>query len=122
MSTMRVLVIVLTLLVLSLFAPLPAQAQPMDECPHEATIQSLRMCVQHAAELGHIDNQGVTTSLLAKLNAAQAAVDRGQNAVAIDILEAFVREVRAQSGTHILQEHAEHLLMHAQAVIEALAG
>ena len=117
---MRVMFIVLTLVVFSLIAPAPARAQTMDDCVHDATIQSLRTCVQHAAEHGHIDNSGVTHSLLAKLDAAQKAQDRSQNAVAIDILEAFVREVRAQSGKHIVQEHAEHLLMHAQAVIQWL--
>lgn len=122
MSTMRVLVIVLTLLVLSLIAPLPTRAQSMGECPHEATIQSLHTCVQHAAELGHIDNQGVASSLLAKLNAAQAALDRGQPEVVVNVLEAFVREVQAQAGKHILQPHADHLLMHAQVVIQAVGG
>jgi len=123
MSTMRVLLIALTLLALSLIAPVPARAEAMDDCPHEAaTIQSLRTCAQHAEDLGHIDNQGVASSLLAKLNAAQAAQDRGQTEVVVKVLEAFVREVQAQAGKHILQPHAEHLLMHAQAVIEALGG
>ena len=121
-STMRLLLIALTVLVLGLIAPVPARAQAMDDCLHEATIQSLRACVHHAAEHGHIDNQGITRSLLAKLDAAQAAVDRGQPEVAVNLLEAFAREVRAQSGKHILQEHAEHLLIHAQAVIQALGG
>jgi hypothetical protein len=119
---MRVMLIVLTLIVLGLIAPAPARAQTMDDCAHDATIQSLSTCVQHAAEHGHIDNPGVARSLLAKLDAAQTAQGRSQNAVAVDILEAFVREVHAQSGKHILQEHAEHLLMHAQMVIQALGG
>lgn len=119
---MRVLLITLTLLMLGLIAPVPARAQAMDECAHEATIQSLRTCVQHAAEHGHINSQGVTLSLLAKLSTAQAAQDRGQTEVAVKVLEAFVREVRAQTGKHILQEHAEHLLMHAQSVIQAQGG
>jgi hypothetical protein len=119
---MRLLLIALTLFVLGLIAPVPARAQTMDDYLHEATIQSLRACVHHAAEHGHIDNQGITRSLIAKLDAAQTAVDRGQPEVAVNRLEAFVREVRAQSGKHILQEHAEHLLMHAQAVIQALGG
>ena len=119
---MRFMLCVLTLVMFGLLAPIPARAQAIGSCSEEATIQSLRMCVQHAAALGHIDNSGVARSLLAKLDAAQRAQGRSQNAVAIDILEAFVREVRAQSGKHILQEHAEHLLMHAQIVIQALGG
>jgi hypothetical protein len=122
MSTMRVLLIALTLLMLGLIAPVPARAQEMDDCSPEATIQSLRACVQHAAQLGHIDNRGVARSLLAKLDAAQAALDGGRPELAVNRLEAFVREVRAQAGKHILQEHAEHLLMHAQAVIQELGG
>src|SRR5215207_6253580 len=119
---MRVLLVTLALIALGLAAPMPARAQEMDHCPHEATIQSLRTCVQHAAEHEHIDNSGVARSLIAKLDAAQAAQDRGQPEVALNLLEAFVREVRAQSGKHIVQEHAEHLLMHAQSVIQALSG
>jgi hypothetical protein len=119
---MRLLLVALTLVVFGVIAPVPARAQVMDNCAHEATIQSLRACVHHAAEQGHIDSQGVTRSLLAKLSAAQTALDRGQTAVAIDILEAFVHDVHAQSGKHILQEHAEHLLLHVQVVIRALGA
>ena len=122
MSTMRLLLIALTALVLGLIAPLPARAQAMDDCPHAATVSSLRACVQHAAEHGHIDNQGVTRSLLAKLDVAQTAVDRGQSTVAVNQLNAFIQELHAQAGKHILQEHAEHLLIHAQAVFHALGG
>ena len=86
----------------------------------QATIQALHHCVMHAYEMGHIDNVGVTQSLLAKLDAAQAAVDRGQPAVAVNLLQAFVQEVRAQAGQHIQAEHAAHMIMHAQQVIAAL--
>ena len=122
MSTMRALLITLTLVALGLIAPLPAQAEPMDDCPQVATIQSLRACVQHAADQGHIDNQGVTRSLLAKLDAAQAALDREQTAVAVNQLNAFIQELHAQAGKHIVAEHAAHLRMHAQDVIGALSG
>ena len=119
---MRLLYVTLTLVVVGLVVPVPVQAQSMDDCPHAPTIQSLRACVQHAAEHGHIDNQGITRSLLAKLDAAQAALDRGQTAVAVSTLEAFVRELDAQAGRHIVAEHAAHLRMHAQEVIAALGG
>jgi FIMAH domain-containing protein len=115
----KFLVVVLTLIVLGLIAPIPAHAQ-IDHCSHDATIQSLRTCVLHAVAEGHIDNRGITSSLLAKLDAAQAALDRDHTEVAVNLLDAFVREVRAQSGKHIAQEHAEHLLMHAQLVIQLL--
>jgi predicted negative regulator of RcsB-dependent stress response len=97
-----------------------ARAQATDDCVHTPTIASLEACVEHAAQQGFIDNQGITNSLLAKLDAAQAALDRGQTSVAINQLQAFIHEVQAQAGKHIEQEHAGHLVEHAQVVIQAL--
>jgi len=102
---------------------LPGGAQAHDDmmCQGDmTTIASLRHCVQHAYEMGHVDNVGVATSLLAKLDAAQAAADRGQKTLAIHLLEAFVTEVQAQAGVHIDPVHAEHMVMHADMVIQAL--
>ncbi len=115
-----VLLMFVTLVWVGLLAPGRARAQTSDECIHAPTISSLRTCVQHAADEGFIDNQGVTNSLLAKLDAAQAALDRGQTSVAINNLEAFIHEVQAQAGKHIQQEHAGQLVEHAQVVIQAL--
>jgi hypothetical protein len=116
---MRALIVVLTVLALSLVALRPAAAAEMDMCG-EATIQSLHHCVTHAYEMGHIDNAGVAASLEAKINAAQAALDRGQPAVAVHQLDAFIQEVQAQAGQHIDAEHAAHMIMHAEQVIAAL--
>ena len=111
---------VVALLAASLFIYRPAHATTLEECSHEPTIQSLRACVEHAAMEGLIDDAGVAQSLFAKLDAAQAALDRGQPPVAVEILQAFVNEVQAQSGVHIEAQHAQHMIMHAQMVIEAL--
>lgn len=97
-----------------------ARAQTTDDCVHTPTIDSLKICVEHAASQGFIDNQGITNSLLVKLDAAQAALDRGQTSVAINSLQAFINEVQAQAGKHIKQPHAGHLVEHAQMVIQAL--
>ena len=97
-----------------------ARAQATDDCVHAPTITSLEACVEHAAQQGIIDNQGITNSLLAKLDAAQAALDRGQTSVAINNLQAFINEVQAQAGKHIEQLHAGHLVEHAQIVIQTL--
>src|SRR5260370_6939982 len=77
----------------NLLTPGTARAQASDECVHQPTISSLTACVQHAAAEGFIDNQGVTNSLLAKLDAAQAAQDRGQTGTPINLLGAFTHEV-----------------------------
>jgi hypothetical protein len=88
----------------------------------DATIASLHQCVQHAQEMGHITNAGVATSLLAKLDAAQAALDRGQTDVAISLLNAFISDVSAQSDKLIAADHAAHMVMHAQMVIIMALG
>jgi predicted negative regulator of RcsB-dependent stress response len=122
----RLIVITMALFALGAFVgfnlltPGTARAQTTDDCVHAPTIDSLKICVEHAASQGFIDNQGITNSLLAKLDAAQAAFDRGQNSVAINKLQAFINEVRAQAGKHIKQPHAGHLIEHAQMVIQAL--
>ena len=114
---------VLSMVALLLLLAAPAFAAEDHTCDHEATtIESLHHCVMHALEMGHITNPGVATSLMAKLDAAQAALDRGQTGVAINILQAFIHQVNAQAGVHIDVEHAGHLVEHAQNVIAALAG
>jgi hypothetical protein len=110
------------LIMMSLLAATPVVASDDEGCPHhEATVVSSRACVVHAAEVGQIDNQGVTNSLLAKLDAAQAVLDREQKAAAVAKLKAFTHEVEAQAGKHIEAEHAAHMVMHANEVITALS-
>jgi hypothetical protein len=106
----------------NLLTPGTARAQTTDDCALTPTIASLKTCVEHCAIKGIIDNQGVTNSLLAELDAAQAARDRGQTSVAINDLQAFILEVQAQAGKHIDPMHAQHMVMHAQLVIQALTN
>ena len=97
-----------------------AAAVAMDECSHEATIAALRECLEHAAHHGHIDNAWVAASLLAKIDAAAAAEERGQPAVAARSLAALTRELAAQDGKHVAAPHAGHLIAHAELVLAAL--
>ena len=106
----------------NLFTPGTVRAQTTDDCALTPTIASLKTCVEHCAIQGIIDNQGVAYSLLAELDAAQAAFDRGQTSVAINDLQAFIHEVQAQAGKHIVSMHAQHMVMHAQLVIQALTN
>lgn len=118
---MKLAITLSALIIIGIFGGTTAPAQASGECEHHAaTIESLRHCVEHASMMGHIDNEGVANSLLAKLSAAQAAVNRGEPDVAANILAAFVSEVQAQSGQHIATEHAGHMAMHAEQVIDAL--
>ena len=102
-------------LLLSLVLPASASAQTAPDCPMTPTISALQVCVQHA-----VSTPGVARSLLAELNAAQSALNRGQPRVAILLLQAFIREVQALSGHGIEPEHASHLIQHAELVIQAL--
>jgi hypothetical protein len=120
--SMRIMILALIAAALSVSIAVPASAAAMDDCSHAPTIAALRTCVQHAIDNGHIDNPGVARSLLAKLDSAQKSVDHSQPAVAINKLEAFVHELDAQAGKHIVAEHAAHLRMHAQDVIATLGG
>jgi hypothetical protein len=93
-------------------------------CPghDDSTIASLQLCVSHMVAEGHITSQGVANSLLARLDAAQMAVDGGRAAAAVNILNSFINEVQAQAGIHIDSEHALHMIEHAQRVIAVLEG
>lgn len=120
MKTKNLRYIAFVLLLVNLLSTTPVFAS--EACPHpEPTIQALQDCVTHASAMGHIDNQGVANSLLAKLTSAQTALAREQPAVAVAKLTAFMHEVEAQAGKHIDAEHAAHMLMHAQAVINGLS-
>lgn len=115
----RFLVALVFIVAFGVVRPHPALAESMDGCMQPG-IAGLTMCVQHCAVQGFIANQGVAQSLLAKLDAAQTALDRGQPAVVVKQLEAFVQEVQAQTGKQIDVAHAQHMVMHAHMVIDAL--
>ena len=83
-------------------------------------LSSLSETVERLFESGDIDNKGIANSLLSKLNAAQAALDRGNVEAARNILDAFINEVEAQRGKHISEWAADLLIADAIAVRDAL--
>ncbi|MHB1909436.1 MAG: InlB B-repeat-containing protein [Nitrososphaerales archaeon] len=64
--------------------------------------------------------KGIQTSLDAKLAAAQASLQRGNDQTAINELDAFVNETYAQSGVHITSAQAELLDSFAQEIINTI--
>jgi hypothetical protein len=113
--------VVLTLMAMSRMAVTPTRTQEADMCAHDdPTVEALRDCVEHAIDHGHIDDAEVAQSLLDKLDAAQAAVERRQDTPAVNILRAFIPSVEAQAGKSVLEPHAGHLVAHVQIVIEEL--
>ncbi|MGE5138766.1 MAG: FIMAH domain-containing protein, partial [Rudaea sp.] len=82
-----------------------------------ATTQSLKATVNRLFAEGKIDDASVRDSLLDKLNAAQAALDRGDIKTATNQLNAFINQVKAQSGKHITRDAAALLIADANYVI-----
>jgi len=119
MRRIRYFFLALVWLALSLSFASRAHASDGMQCDHD-TVESLYHCVQHAAEMGHIPNTGVANSLLAKVAAADDALARQRTNAAVRILGAFVNEVEAQAGVHIDLMHAEHMVMHAEMIIDVL--
>jgi 2',3'-cyclic-nucleotide 2'-phosphodiesterase (5'-nucleotidase family) len=71
-------------------------------------------------EEGLIDDAGVLNSLLQKLDAAQAAWDKGQANVVDNVLGALINELAAQSGKHIDPDAAAALSMDVQTVLDTM--
>jgi hypothetical protein len=59
----------------------------------------------------------VYKSLLYYLKTAQKALNKGQTGAAINVLNAFINEVIAQSGKHVTSEAAAILIADARWVI-----
>jgi hypothetical protein len=81
------------------------------------TAESIKGDVNQFLASGKIDNAGIATSLLAKLDAAEDARTRGQCNTADNIYNAFIQEVMALSGVHIDPTAASILIADAQYLI-----
>ncbi|KAB7743246.1 hypothetical protein GA707_14125 [Nostocoides sp. F2B08] len=86
----------------------------------ESDPETLRATVERLADDGVITNAGVLKALLSQIDAAMAAVDRGDRATAVNILGALHNTVDAQSGNKIPAEAAELLHGDIEAVRAAL--
>jgi len=67
-------------------------------------------------------HQGTQKSLAAKLKTASKKFDQANYVAAINVLEAFINAVEAQSGNKIDEDDADSLIATAEAIIEALEG
>jgi large repetitive protein len=85
-----------------------------------ATIDSLIASVNVFAGQQKIDDSNTVKSLLAKLNDAKQAAERGNKTAAINKLAEFMDLVRNQSGRHIASDAAQILVADAQYVIGTL--
>lgn len=67
-----------------------------------------------------VQPSGIRTALLAKLDAAAAALDRGDVPAACSALQDFVNQVKAQSGKKLPASTASALIAQAQVIRQAL--
>lgn len=65
---------------------------------------------------------GIATALDSKLNVVQTFVAAGDNQTALNVLDAFTYQVRAQSGKHISTGAATALMVDAQAVMTSVSS
>ncbi|MEW6410459.1 MAG: hypothetical protein AB1488_10185 [Nitrospirota bacterium] len=82
-----------------------------------ATIQSTRQDITLSYNVGWITNAGIVKSLIAKLDAAESAINRVQKKTTANQLNAFINEVKAQSTFHIKPECAEMLIKDAEYIL-----
>jgi len=83
----------------------------------DATVKSLITSVNRLYQEGKITNAGVRTSLLVKLNLAQAYLNAGKKILAIVTLQSFNQEVQAQKGKKIKADAAAPLITDVKWVI-----
>ena len=64
--------------------------------------------------------KGIENSLTSKINNAQKLLDKGNDNAAINLLEAFINHVKAQSGKKIPEEDANMLIEYANNIIRQI--
>jgi len=65
---------------------------------------------------GAIDNYGIANALTNKLSTAQSFISAGDNQTAINVLQALLNQLNAQSGKHIAPSAASVLISDTQAL------
>lgn len=83
-------------------------------------IASLKRITTKFYEKGEIDNQGIYKSLMQKLNAVEKDVAQGHNTSAMNVLQAYINEVDAQTGKQISYFAASLMIGDANCIISSL--
>lgn len=85
-----------------------------------ATFDSLRALIESLLQSGEITDPGVASSMIAKVDAAEDAYERGNTRAAANALNALLNEINAQSGKKISEEAAELLRTDIMYVLDSL--
>lgn len=81
------------------------------------TTESLMPSLQRACAEASVDKAGICNALMKKLEAAQAAHERGQHHTEHNILGAFTHQMRAQGGKAVDRLRAEWFIAFAEDII-----
>lgn len=84
----------------------------------KSSIDELIKKVENYHETGDIDNKGIKNSLISKLNAAKKKLLEERLKPAKNIINAFLNQVKAQSGKHISNSAALSLIKMAKAILQ----
>ena len=85
-----------------------------------ATVGSLITTVNVFSADGRINESNTANGLLAKLNDARDAIDKGKNSVGVNKLREFIDQVNGRAGRSIAADAAQLLVTDAQYVIGTL--
>jgi hypothetical protein len=83
-----------------------------------STFQSVLVDLENLGALGLIDNHGILNALSQKISNARDASGRGKSTAANGMLGAFLDQVAAQRGKHILDPAATILTEDAQYLLK----
>ena len=83
-------------------------------------LDNLRDSIERYLAEGEITSAGFANSLLSKIGAAEAAVDRGRTRAAESSLQAFIKTVNNQTGRMITPDAAAALITGAEALLATL--
>ncbi|MFO7888919.1 MAG: hypothetical protein R6V04_01115 [bacterium] len=76
--------------------------------------------VEDAYKKGWIDNKGIYNSLSKKLENAQKQLEKGKTKQALNHLNAFLNQLKAQKGKHVNEEAYNLLHFNVEALIERM--
>jgi hypothetical protein len=92
----------------------PANFKPIE------FLQTIQSYKERSVQQGWIADTGVAISLEVKLNAAQRALQTGDNETAKNVLNALINEVQAQANKHLTPEAVALLQFNSQYLISRL--
>ena len=83
---------------------------------------SIQQDISIAVKMNLITNRGIANSLQQKIENAGKQKEKGQTKAAINLLQAFINEVKAQLGKAVAKDAAELLIADAEQLLKEWSG